>query len=74
MPGCVRHCQKMNNKPSTFNNPRSLQIKATFIVRSSLHPCPGNWVAIGRAVVYNRGLPPHLAHELHVGTVSYIKG
>ena len=22
------------------------------VVRSSVHPCPGNWVAIGHAVVY----------------------
>ena len=26
--------------------------KLRLIVRSFMHPCPGNWVAIGRAVVY----------------------
>ena len=27
--------------------------KLRSVVRSSMHPCPGNWVVIGRAVVYN---------------------
>ena len=43
------------NKPSTFNYPRSLRIRATFscYVRDLWsHPCPRNWLAIGRAVVY----------------------
>ena len=26
--------------------------KLRLLVRSSMHPCPGNWVAIGCAVVY----------------------
>ena len=26
--------------------------KLRSVVRSSMHPCPGNWVTIGRAVVY----------------------
>ena len=35
-----------------------------------MHPCPGNWVAIGCAVIYIMlGLPTHLVQELDVGTV-----
>ena len=26
--------------------------KLRSVVRSPMHPCPGNWVAIGREVVY----------------------
>ena len=26
--------------------------KLRSVLRSSMHPCPGDWVAIGRAVVY----------------------
>ena len=26
--------------------------KLRLVVRSSMNPCPGNWVAIGRVVVY----------------------
>ena len=35
-----------------------------------MHPCSGNWVAIGCAVVYYTGLPMHLVQELNVGTVA----
>ena len=31
-----------------------------------MHLCPGNWVTIGRAVVYY--MPRHLVQELYVGT------
>ena len=36
-----------------------------------MHLCPGNVVAIGRAVVYYARLPAYLLQELNVGTVSY---
>ena len=35
-----------------------------------MHPCPGNWVAIGCVVMYHAGLPTHLVQELNVSTVS----
>ena len=39
-----------------------------------MHPCPGTWVAVGRAVVYYMyGLPRHLVQEIHVGTVSTVR-
>ena len=37
--------------------------KLHLVVRSSMHPYPGNWVAIGHAVVYYT----LAAHELNVG-------
>ena len=37
--------------------------KLRLVVRSSMHPCPGNWVAIGPRP------PTHLVKELNVGTV-----
>ena len=32
--------------------PEACESKLRSVVRSSMHPCPGNWVAIGRAVEY----------------------
>ena len=43
-------CQR--NKPSTPISHVSSGLKPHSVVRSSLHPCPDNRVAIGRAVVY----------------------
>ena len=43
-------CQKI--KPSTSLTVVACATKLRSVVRSSMHPCPGNWVAIGRAVVY----------------------
>ena len=45
--------------------------KLRLVVRSCMHPCPGNWVAIGHAVVYFAQAPTHLVQELNVGTVYY---
>ena len=39
------------------------------VVRSSMHPCPGNLLAIRHAVVDCARLPTHLVQELIVGTV-----
>ena len=36
-----------------------------------MHPCPGNWVAIRRAVMYYACAPTQLVQELNVGTVLY---
>ena len=36
-----------------------------------MHPYPGNWVTIGRAVVYQPGLPANIIKELNIGTVRY---
>ena len=40
------------NKPDTSMSQVSSESKLRSVVSSSMHPCPGNWVAIGSAVVY----------------------
>ena len=42
--------------------------KLRSVVRSSMHPCLGNWVAIGRAVVYY-ARAAHTLQEFNAGTV-----
>ena len=37
-----------------------------------MHPCQGNWVEIGCAVVYCAGPPTHLVQEFNVGIVDGI--
>ena len=37
-----------------------------------MHLCPGNLVAIRRAIMYNAWAPIHLVQELNVGTAVYI--
>ena len=37
-----------------INDPRSLRNKSTFSCKSSMHPCPGSWVAIGSTVDHAR--------------------
>ena len=44
-------CQK--GLPSTAMTLVACGSNLRSVVRSSTHPCPGNWEAIGRAVVYN---------------------
>ena len=39
------------NKPSTATTQVACESKLRSVVRSSMHPCPENLVAIGRAVV-----------------------
>ena len=52
-PGCTNTQANMSKEYAKHtNDPRSLQIKATFSFETSIHPCPGSWVAIGRVVVY----------------------
>ena len=52
MPDCTttygRTC-KIHTK--RINDRSNLQIKLRSVVSSSMHPCPENWVAIGRVVV-----------------------
>ena len=43
-------CQK--NKPSTSMSHLACELKLCSIVRSSMHPCPRNWMAIRHVVVY----------------------
>ena len=43
-------CQR--DKPSTAIAHVVCESKLRSVVRSSTHPCPGKWLAIGRAVVY----------------------
>ena len=62
-------CQK--HKPSISMTHVACESKLRSVARSSLQPCPGNWVAIERAVVYYAGLPTHLVQELNVSTVPY---
>ena len=40
------------NKPRTAMNLVACESKLHSVVRSSVHPCPGNWVAIRRTVLY----------------------
>ena len=40
------------------------------VMKSSMYQCPGNWVAIGRAVVYHAQSAARLVQELTVGTAS----
>ena len=47
-------CQKMN-KTSISITHVAYDSKLRPDVRYSMHPCPGNWVPIGRAVVYHAG-------------------
>ena len=48
--------------------------KLRSVVMSSMHPCPGNWVAIGGSFANNMaGLPTHLVQELNGGTVAHIR-
>ena len=44
---------KSKNKPSISMTHVACESKLCSVVRSSLHPCAENWVAIGCAVVYN---------------------
>ena len=59
------------DKPSISVFHIAWKSKLRLVVRSSMHPCPGNWVAIGRVVVFFARLPMHLVQELNVGTVSH---
>ena len=37
-----------------------------------MHTCPGNWMAIRRAVMYYAWAPRHLVQGLNVGTILYM--
>ena len=53
MPGCTTPTDNMSkNEPSTSMTDVACESKLRSVVRSSMHTCPGNWVAIGRSVVY----------------------
>ena len=49
----TRHVTCQKNKPSTPMTDVACESKVSLIVRSSMRPYPGNWVAIGRAVSYH---------------------
>ena len=55
--------QMSKNKPSTSMAHVAWESKLHSVVSSSMHPCPGNWVSIGRAVVYYT----KAAHTLSAG-------
>ena len=64
VPGCKTPVNNMSkNKSNTATTLVSWESKLWSDVRSSMHPCPGNWVAIGRAVVYYA----RVAHALSAG-------
>ena len=48
-------CQK--NKPNTSTTHVACASKLCSIVRSSIQPCPGDWVAIGHVVILYPGCP-----------------
>ena len=60
---------KSENKATTPITHVAFQSKLRSVVRPSMHPCQGNWVTIGRAVVYYDQAATHLVQELNVGTV-----
>ena len=48
------------NTPSPAMAHVACESKLRSVVRSSMHPCPGNWVAIGRAVDYHVRVAPRI--------------
>ena len=60
------------NKLSTSVVHVFCESKLRSVGRSSMHPCQGNCVAIGRAVVYTPGLPWYFVQESNVGTVTML--
>ena len=53
MHGCKSPMANMSkNKPNILMTHEACESKLRSVVRSSMHPYPGNRVAIGRAVVY----------------------
>ena len=53
MHGCKSPIANMSkNKPNILMTNEACESKLPSVVRSSMHPYPGNRVAIGRAVVY----------------------
>ena len=55
LPGCTNtHGKHVKNKPSTSMTYVHVvcDSKLRSVVRLSMHPCPGNWMAIDRAVMY----------------------
>ena len=40
------------------------------VVRSSMHPCPGNWVQSSVLLYIMSDLPVHLVQELNICTVG----
>ena len=57
------------DKTSTSVTSVACESKLRSVLRSSVHPRPGNWVSTGRAVVSMSGMPMHLVHALNVCTV-----
>ena len=67
VPGCTNnHGYHLNvNKPSTLMTHVAFTSKLRLVVRPYMHPCPGNLMTVGLAVV----MTEHLVQELNVGTV-----
>ena len=59
------------NKSSTAMTHVACESKLLLVVRSSMHPFSGNWVAVGHMVVYYAGLGTHLLQELNDSTVAH---
>ena len=53
------------NKPRTSMTHVACESKLRSVVKSTMHPCPGNWMGNGRLVVST-----HLVQELNVSIVS----
>ena len=52
----------------------AFETKLRSVVKSQMHPCPGNCVATERAVVNDAQQPAHLVQELNAGTVMWPGG
>ena len=49
---------------------RNSKFQIHVVIRSSMHPCPGNFVAIGHAVVFYARLSTHLVQQLNAATLQ----
>ena len=64
VPGCRDNHVYMSNKYAKhIYDSRFLESKLRSALSSPMHPCPGNWAAIGHAVVHNA----HAAHAFIAG-------
>ena len=50
---CIGPTLMAQNKPSTSMTQEACKSKLLSVLRSFMHPCPGNRVAIGRAFIYH---------------------
>ena len=57
------------NRPSTSMTHVACELKLRSVARLYVHPCHGNWVAVGRSVVFYARAAHAISAGLNVGTV-----